>query len=490
MASLVILPIVWCFPHAVRADEADVKDSGAPGRSLSIEEAVLMALENNRALRVQRFETEIIQTFIDQERAVFDPVLSGGIRAGRERFGNAGPSGSASATTSGAEASVSGFLATGTLLEAEISTQRYHRQNIEYIHETRIDASVTQALLQGRGVAVNRAGIRQASLDTRMSNYELKGFAQSLVAEIESLYWEYVLARRQVEIVRESMDLAGQQLSETRQRVRVGSIAETEIAAAQAELALRKEALINAETRVENLKTRLLRRISPSRLASENRALHPESAPEVPPDPLEDLADHVDVAMGLRPDLLQARMMVERGEIEIVKTRNGLLPKMDLFIRLGKTGYADSFSESAKNIDGDAYDAYAGIQVSRAASQTGAEARHRRAQLQRRQQEVSVLNLEDLVREDVELAHIEVRRTLQQVSATESTRRFQEEKLRAETAKFRVGKSTALLVAQAQRDLLESRVSEVAAITNYLKARIGLYLMEGSLLDRRGIDHG
>ncbi len=104
--------------------------------------------------------------------------------------------------------------------------------------------------------------------------------------------------------------------------------------------------------------------------------------------------------------------------------------------------------------------------------------------------EISLENLQYLVCEDVSPAYIDVRRTLQQVPATETTRKFQEEKLRAETAKFAVGKSTALLVAQAQRDLLESQVSEVAAITNYLKARIHFYLMEGSLLQRRGIDQG
>ena len=40
---------------------------------------------------------------------------------------------------------------------------------------------------------------------------------------------------------------------------------------------------------------------------------------------------------------------------------------------------------------------------------------------------------------------------------------FDEEKLRTETEKLRVGKSTSFLVAQAQRDLLVSRIAEVRA---------------------------
>ena len=487
-AAVMVLSMgLFCF-SAWGADPGT--DLGGTRVGITIEEAVLMALENNRALDIQRFEPDIRETFYDQEKALFDPEIAFEAWAGRERYESFGIFGSDTATTSGADASVSGLLPTGTRLEAELSTRRSDRQESGGLYETRLGFSATQALLQGRGVAVNMASIRQASIDTSMSRYELTGFAQSLVADVEVVYWEYVLARRQVEIVKASLELAEQQLAETTQRVRVGGIAETELAAARAEVALRREALINAESRVKSINTRLARLIAPSGLASGNRDFAPESLPEVPPDPLEDLSDHVAVAMQMRPELAQAKLMADRRELEIVKTKNGLLPRMDIFIRLGKSGYADSFSGAARDMDGDSYDAHAGIEISRPVSNQAADARHRRALLQSRQQETSIANLGDLVREDVELAYIEVRRALQQVSATESTRTFQEEKLRAETAKFRVGKSTALLVAQAQRDLLESQVSEVAAITSYLNARIRFYLAEGSLLKRRGIDAG
>ncbi len=103
------------------------------------------------------------------------------------------------------------------------------------------------------------------------------------------------------------------------------------------------------------------------------------------------------------------------------------------------------------------------------------------------QAEESLSNVKDLVREDVETAYIEVQRSRQQVDATAATLLLQEEKLRAETAKFRVGKSTALLVATAQRDLVASQVAEVEAVINYLKALTTLFLIDGSLLERRGI---
>jgi hypothetical protein len=68
-----------------------------------------------------------------------------------------------------------------------------------------------------------------------------------------------------------------------------------------------------------------------------------------------------------------------------------------------------------------------------------------------------------------------------------ATSDFQEEKLRAETEKFRVGKSTSLLVGQAQRDFVASQIAQTQAVANHLKALITLYRLEGSLLQRRGV---
>jgi len=50
-----------------------------------------------------------------------------------------------------------------------------------------------------------------------------------------------------------------------------------------------------------------------------------------------------------------------------------------------------------------------------------------------------------------------------------------------------VGKSTSLLVGQAQRDFVASQIAEIEALANYLKALVALYRLEGSLLQRRGI---
>lgn len=60
--------------------------------------------------------------------------------------------------------------------------------------------------------------------------------------------------------------------------------------------------------------------------------------------------------------------------------------------------------------------------------------------------------------------------------------------MKIEIEKFRIGKSTGILVAKAQQDLVESNISYVQAVVNHLKSLINLYRLEGTLLTRRGLN--
>jgi outer membrane protein TolC len=140
------------------------------------------------------------------------------------------------------------------------------------------------------------------------------------------------------------------------------------------------------------------------------------------------------------------------------------------------------------HLDRPGYDVLVGMSLEYPFLNRDAQAAHQRATLTRRQSAEAVGNMAQLAEVDVRSAYVEIQRAQEQVAATAVTRRLQEEKVRAETEKFRVGKSTTLLVAQAQRDLLASQISEIEAVVAYLKSFTELYRLEGSLLERRGID--
>ncbi len=459
---------------------------------VTITEAILLCLENNRSLVVQRLNPSIQQTLEDQERAVFDPVTNADVSAGRVKEERLARSGSETEdlTTDAAEGIISleQYFPTGTTVALEASTQMNDSSLYDdSFYSTRLGMTVTQALLRGYGTDVNLARLQQARLDTRMTEYELRGFTEFLVAEVERTYWDYALARRQIEIVEESLKVARQQLNETKDLIAFGRLAKADLAAVQAEVAAQEQALIEARANKESIRLQLLRLLNPAGPGIWQREVDLIHQPTLPEIKLEDVELHVAVAMRMRPILNEARLEILRGDLELVQTRNGLLPLMDLFITLGKSGYANSFGESIRNINEDSYDALGGVRFNYPIFNRDAKAFHRRALLNREQAQKALENLSQLVEIDVRIVYIEVDRTKQQIAASSVTRMFDEEKLRTETEKLRVGKSTSFLVAQAQRDLLVSRIAEVRALANYLKALIDLYRQDGSLLERRGI---
>ena len=477
-------------PEISEEFELDLPAGDGP-LELSIEDVTFLALRNNQDLQVQQLNPVIAGTFERIERGVYDPelfaelvyseeVASESSRATGEQF-------AVESVDVDLAAGIRQDLPSGTSLEASVEQQRDQSSRAPDQRAARLGLTVTQSLLQGFGPAVNLVSIRQAELDTLASIYELRGFTEALVAQAETAYWNYVLALEELSIFQSSLNIARRQRDEVEQQIEVGLLPETEGAAARAEVALREQALINARSLLEERRLRLLQVINVDQDSLLDREVRAASDPGTASEPIRDRAQRLALARQSRPDLAEARLRLKQGRLETIVTRNGLLPRLDLFMDLGRTGYGESTSAAHKELDADTYDVSAGVRLSHALGNRAAMALDEQARATFLQAREAVRNLGQIVRLEVSLAVNEVERARQQISASEATRRLEEQTARAEEERFDVGSSTALLVAQAQRDLLASQIAEVRAIIEYRIALVELYLAEGSLLQRRGV---
>lgn len=458
---------------------------------LTIEQTAMMALKNNSELKVALISPAIAGTFAEIERGVYDPEVFAEMNYYEEKASETSRATGEAFGVQGSDiemiAGVRQKLPFGTTLEAAVTHERNLSNRAPDQQTARAGLSITQSLLRGFGPAVNLARVQQAELDVMASTYELQGFIESLLADSEIAYWRYVLANQEIAIFEKSLAVVKQQRDEIEQKIEVGTLPRTEAAAARAQVADHEQALIEARSILSEKRLRLLQIItqgSDDRLDLDVNAI---SDPFETAEPVTDLADRIELARRSRPDLNEARLRVRQGRLETLMTRNGLLPRLELFMALGRTGYADNFSGAFQRMDENTYDFSAGIRMSHYAGNRAAEAQNRAAQLSVRQKEAVLSNLTRIIEVDVRLSVNEVERTRQQITAGKATRMLQEEKYQAEKERFEVGSSTSLLVAQAYRDLLVSQIAEVRAVVNYRIARVNLYLTEGSLLERRGI---
>jgi outer membrane protein TolC len=457
--------------------------------AVTLRESILLGLQNNADLHVQRFNVPISRTAEEVQRAAFDPTISGQIAGGRTGTPRNRITGrdTSYVDTINAQLAAAQFFPTGTTASIQYTTD-----NSFYTDSTStsgISGTITQSLLRGAGLDVNLASLRQAELDTKTSQYQLRGFAEALVDRIEETYWDLAFAERQVVIVQNALDVAQEQLNSTKKFIELGGLAPTEQAAAEAEVALRRENLINAKSTLETTRLQFLQLITPPGEPFWNRTVVLQTLPFIPTGEMDPVRAHVEVAMEMRPEINEAKLQIQRGDLQVVKTKNGLLPQLDLFVTLGQTGYSNSFGGALVNVgEGSNYTLLAGVRGSYELGNRAARGNYRAAVLTREQSQEALNNLVQTVQVDVRTQYIEAERTRQQIDATRVTRLAQETALQVETAKFRQGRSTSLLVAQAQRDLLSAQLAEVQAITGHLKALVALYRLEGSLLYRRGLE--
>ena len=366
--------------------------------------------------------------------------------------------------------------------------QRYTSSNrAPEQQKARVGLTIAQSLLRGAGSTVNLVSVRQAQLEAQASEFELRRFAEVLLAETKVAYWQLVLARQEIEIFTRSLEFARKQLAELEERIQVGLLPKTEAAAARAEVALREQALINAKSNVEDRKIRLLRMIGGDRQGQLDIAITPTSKPEVTAEPVTDFDDRLELAVMRRADLCEARLRFEQDRLETIVTRNGVLPRLEVFMTLGPTGFGETFVDSFRKMNGDTLDFTVGVTFSQLLGNRAARAEDRAAWTEKMKAARSIDNLEQVVRMEVRLAAVEVERTREQIGASRTTRELQEKTVAAEHERFDVRESTTLLVAGAERDLLITQIAEVQAVIAYRIARVALHLAEGTLLERHGV---
>jgi len=460
--------------------------------AMRLQEAILMALERNPTVTIQRLDPEIAKTYSREQGSVFDPELL--ISASRsetklQRFLGSRPDPfEMTSERLQYDLSISEVLPTGTMIAANASISGSISSIYTDQYTGDVGMTITQSLLKGFGIGSNLANLRQAKIDVKISRLELKAIAEQVTANVEQAYWDIYLAKQEMNIQQRSLELAERQLSESRERVAVGRLPELELAAVHAEVATRKEAMIDAQSRYEQARLYFLFLLNPSEQNAWEVIPVPVDQPFVPADTLDTIQIHEQLAMKYRADLKQAQLNLKKNELNIARTRNGLLPQLDLFITLGRTTYARSFKESMPDVKSPFYNISAGLTFEFPVPNRQARAQYARSKYSQEQFELSLANMERLVQRDVRSAYTEVLRSRQQIEATQVARDLQEKKLLAEQEKFRVGKSTNFLVLQAQRDFIASQLNEARAKVAYLNALVNLYVMEGTLLERRGIE--
>jgi outer membrane protein TolC len=256
--------------------------------------------------------------------------------------------------------------------------------------------------------------------------------------------------------------------------------AESQAASSQATLIAAKSALAIQEHLVKQLITDQYSKFA-------NIALEPIGTLAAPRQ-FFNLQDSWSKGLGQRPDLLQAKLDIERQGVTLKYNYNQLFPELDLVGSYGHNASGSSlreFSDAFYTIAQGSRPTYSyGAQLTYSIPNTAARATYRKSKLTMEQLVLTLKKIEQTIMVQIDNDIKQAESSFQQVAATRAAREYAAAALDAEQKKLESGKSTTYTVLQMQRDLTSARGTEIQALDTYNKALAQLSLDEGTTLER------
>ncbi len=193
--------------------------------------------------------------------------------------------------------------------------------------------TITQPLLRGFGLAVNRRFIRIAKSEQKIASLLLQQQLIATVYGVVRLYTDLVALAEDVKVQDETLQAAQKLYDDTKARVDEGTQAPIELTRANAQLFSIRQDLIDARGLLEEqeaiVKNVILRRTADYDLLAA-RVIPTDSIDVPATDDIRPIQDLVAEAYAKRPDLQQAAVQVDTAQISIDGSRNALLPEIDL----------------------------------------------------------------------------------------------------------------------------------------------------------------
>lgn len=376
---------------------------------------------------------------------------------------------------------------------------------------------LTQHLLQGFGFTSNTRYIKIAKNNREISDVAFQLQIITTADQIENMYWDLVYAYENVKVQKEQMAFAQKTLANNQAGVEIGSVAPIEVVRAQSMIATDQQALTLALTNLEL--SQLLMKNAITRTLDDPVLMDAEVIPTSPLEkpsqesivPTQDL---VNEALGHRPELAEARINLVNAEISNKAVRNGLLPSLDLSAyyggaALGGNTNAGSICVSEplscgfrrppsqlnssygatlqQLVNSTAPDKGVTVSLSIPLRNRSAQATQVRSQLEYRQAQLRVQQLENLIRIEVRNAQFGVQQNRASVAAAQSALDLARQALESEQKKFDIRASTAILVLQNEAAFIQAQATLLSAKIAYQKAEVELDRAVGLLLAHSGV---
>jgi outer membrane protein len=465
--------------------------------TLSLNDAVKRALENNNDIEIARDDVRFAETQLRALQGIYDPFYTITPTYNRSiqpvTFITSGaPSGKLSTSEFSFDPGITKtFGRGGGTYELRFSNSKNTTSAINStlnpFWSSNFSLSLVQPLQRNRSIDNNRRQIRIQKKRLEQSDADFRLRTIDVITRVQRAYWDLVFALRDQQNQLENLNLSRENLRRVEAQISVGTQAPLARAEVQTELANRESSLLLAVQGVsiaENVLKELI--VKDSGAPEWSAQITPTDTPKFDAAPV-NLNEALKEARANRPELRRLRLQNDINQIDLQYFKNQMRPQIDLQSTFATTGLAGSpcltcqaeappflqggYSKTLSNLFSfDTRNIAVGVAIQIPLRNTTAKANFAGARIQREQLEASTRSQDQLIEVDVRNAAQAVETSRRRVLAAREARANAEMQLEGEQRLYQVGRSTTFLLFQRENALTNARNAELRAETDYNKA--------------------
>jgi outer membrane protein len=481
---------------------------------LSLQDAMLLLLEHNTAVHVDRLAVTDAEFNVERQFANFDPSLTSSFNATRTISPASSQLQGASITSNLGQQTAFLYnqtLQTGTNFNIGLSAGKSSTNSIYYFLNPSISASldftITQPLLRGNGRFVNRAPILIARRDLAQTTAQFEGQVSDSLYQLVQYYWNVVEARENVKIAQKSQDAAQASYDHDKRALELGALPPLDIYRSEAAVANRRVAAIQAQYQLKSAQDQF-RYVLGVNQDADVSALDLDLVEN--PEPSGDLAqvdakEALATALAHRPEMEALRQQMAASDIAIRLSHNSLLPNLSLSgiyysngvggnqyntsvtppVLLSRGGLGDAFGQ----VGGFNYPTYGfTLSLNLPIKNHSAEANLGTALVSRRRSQYQTRAQEENITLQVAVAVHQLDEARISLEASHTALDLSRKSLAADERKYQLGAQPIFFVLQAQTDLAAAEFAVLQAEINYQLARANVDHATGMLLNHYKIE--
>ena len=475
---------------------------------LGLEDAILLTLLNNSDVNVDRAQFDLSQFAVQRARSPFDPLFVAGFTPTRSTSPSASSLIGASTLSTLNQTSTTGFSQTfqsGTGVNVGMTSTRFTTNSsfatVNPSFTSGLTFSVSQPLLRRFGFFANRAPIIVAQRGVRQSRANFESQLNDTVQRVINQYWDVVQARKTLEVLKKSLELAEASYQRDKRALELGALPPLDIYRSESQVAQRKVPLIQAEYGLKRAENTLRQTIGAD-LDARAGALDLElTEPADTNGKLEivDLQESLATALKSRPEIDAQNQQLAIDDTNARLAANNLRPDVNFSasytsnglggmvfdnssgtpVLISNGGLGDSFSQ----LGGFGFPTYSmSLQLRFPIRNSAASADLGTALVSKRRSIYQLRSLQQTILTEVKNAVHDLEQAELVITAAQESRDLAAKNLAAEERKYQLGAQTIFFVLDAQNQLSQAEQSLVQAQISYQKALAGVDHSTGSLL--------